>query len=328
MTIIYQKYYQGPRMQGRRESEFLDRINGVFIYFVACAIRHCLKLWKTGELKQGAPISITDMSYRAAPLQRFKRLVEFKCQLLLLTATLPLTEEPQFVNTMGLTSEMRLQTMRCATGWPNLHCRVLGIPRAVGRNCDILGPPLMNLLRERAILALGERGIILCLFVHDLEVYQSMIHRNGALCYQPQIYHSKLGESLRSNTLAKWLDIGGWILATKGLGVGIDVPKLRMVIHMSFGQQDTLMEYSQQVGRAAWDGISGFCYCLHVHEDPESMSTALTPGSEALSNYLYATACRRQTLGAYLDSEAAICGAGDSPCDFCDDTLSWGLTPP
>jgi len=270
VTIIYQKYYQGPRMQGRRESEFLDRINGVFIYFVACAIRHCLKLWKTGELKQGAPISITDMSYRAAPLQRFKRLVEFKCQLLLLTATLPPTEEPQFVNTMGLTPEMHLQTMRYPTGRPNLHFRVLGIPRAtrwgqgMGRNCDIVGPPLMDLLRERTILARGERGIIFCPFVHDLEVYQSMIHRYGALSYQPGIYHSKLDESLRSNTLAKWLDIGGWILATKGLGVGVDVPKLRMVIHMGFGWQDTLMEYSQQVGRAARDGTPGFCYCLHV----------------------------------------------------------------
>jgi len=58
------------------------------------------------------------------------------------------------------------------------------------------------------------------------------------------------------------------------------------------------------------------------------MSTAPTPGSEALRHYLYTTGCRRQTLGAYLDGEAATCGAGDSPCDFCDDTLSWEITPP
>ena len=36
-------------MQGNREPVFLDKINGVFICFVASAIRHCLKAWRTGK---------------------------------------------------------------------------------------------------------------------------------------------------------------------------------------------------------------------------------------------------------------------------------------
>jgi len=52
VAVIYQRYYNGSRTQGSRDSELLDRINGVFICFVAMAIRHCLKAWRTGELAE------------------------------------------------------------------------------------------------------------------------------------------------------------------------------------------------------------------------------------------------------------------------------------
>ncbi|KAF8435250.1 hypothetical protein BGX38DRAFT_1217771 [Terfezia claveryi] len=34
-----------------QKPQFLERINGVFICFVSTAMRHCLKMWKTGEYK-------------------------------------------------------------------------------------------------------------------------------------------------------------------------------------------------------------------------------------------------------------------------------------
>ncbi|KAF8415057.1 hypothetical protein BGX38DRAFT_1147765 [Terfezia claveryi] len=36
-------------MKGNRDPGFLDRINGVFICFVASAMHHSLKAWKTGD---------------------------------------------------------------------------------------------------------------------------------------------------------------------------------------------------------------------------------------------------------------------------------------
>ena len=53
--MIYQRYFNGSRRQGSRDPEFLDRINGVFVCFVATAIRHCLKAWRTGELAETGP---------------------------------------------------------------------------------------------------------------------------------------------------------------------------------------------------------------------------------------------------------------------------------
>ena len=36
-------------MRGNQDPLFLDKINGVFICFVAAAIGHCLRSWRTGE---------------------------------------------------------------------------------------------------------------------------------------------------------------------------------------------------------------------------------------------------------------------------------------
>ncbi|RPB18237.1 hypothetical protein L211DRAFT_854316 [Terfezia boudieri ATCC MYA-4762] len=49
VAIVYQKYFEGAKRKGNREPDFLEKINGVFICFVATAISHCLKAWKTGE---------------------------------------------------------------------------------------------------------------------------------------------------------------------------------------------------------------------------------------------------------------------------------------
>ncbi|RPB28143.1 hypothetical protein L211DRAFT_778723 [Terfezia boudieri ATCC MYA-4762] len=49
VNIIYQRYFQGAKMKGNRDPSFLDRINGVFICFVASAMRHGLKVWRTGD---------------------------------------------------------------------------------------------------------------------------------------------------------------------------------------------------------------------------------------------------------------------------------------
>lgn len=286
-------------------------------------------------------VVLTDMGYRALALQRYKRLVDFDCQLLLLTATLPPMEESEFLNIMslGLTpeqpQEQQCEIMRYPTCRSNLKFRVLGIPRARRRGQmmpekrEILGPPLMDLLREGAILGPGERGIIFCPFIDDLEAYHHMTLQYDVFPEQPPMYHGRMGAPLRSQALEKWLDVGGWILATKGLGVGVDFPKLRIVIHMGYGREDTLMEYSQQVGRAARDGSRGYCYFLYVHEDSalDSLSTTPTCGSDALKHFLYTTRCRRGVLSAYLDGAHSVCGVGDAPCDVCEEDGQWEATP-
>ncbi|KAF8455618.1 hypothetical protein BDZ91DRAFT_801362 [Kalaharituber pfeilii] len=61
VTIIWQYYFSGPRMKGKRDPIFLDKINGKFLCLVASTMRHCLTFWATGELTPKE--SRTDFNY-------------------------------------------------------------------------------------------------------------------------------------------------------------------------------------------------------------------------------------------------------------------------
>jgi len=62
VKVIHQKYFYSKRMNRNRDPEFLERINGVFICFVATIIRHCLKMWRSGEYLDDGP----DFKYETA----------------------------------------------------------------------------------------------------------------------------------------------------------------------------------------------------------------------------------------------------------------------
>jgi len=46
--MIFRKYFASMKGRGFVETHFFDSINEVFICLVASAMRHCLKLWRTG----------------------------------------------------------------------------------------------------------------------------------------------------------------------------------------------------------------------------------------------------------------------------------------
>jgi len=55
VKVSYQKYFYSKRMKGNRHPEFRERIDGVFICFIATVIRHCLKIWRSGEYLDDGP---------------------------------------------------------------------------------------------------------------------------------------------------------------------------------------------------------------------------------------------------------------------------------
>jgi len=43
VAVIYQQYFHGERRQESRDPDFLDKLSGVFICFVATVVLHCFK---------------------------------------------------------------------------------------------------------------------------------------------------------------------------------------------------------------------------------------------------------------------------------------------
>ena len=59
VTLIYECFFKRFKVKWRCDIKFLDKINPVFICFVAPVIQHCLKAWKNGM----EPTELVDFTY-------------------------------------------------------------------------------------------------------------------------------------------------------------------------------------------------------------------------------------------------------------------------
>ena len=265
-------------------------------------------------------VVLTEMDYRETALGRYKRLAEFNCQLLLLTATLPPIEQNTMWDCFGIPAEKalvrRFPTRRC-----NLQYQAIPLvtTSSVDNKWEIFMTGLLDVIENHAILGTGERGIIFCHLIDDLNDYRQELSRSGLLGYISEVYHGKLTSEERSRSLQKWLTEPGWILATKGLGAGVDFPKLKYVVHIGFGRGDNLMEYAQQSGRAGRDNTQGSCFFLYPDVGGSRLDLTIRPqdGKEALLHFLYISNCRRKVLHGYLDADFRSCLLEEIPCDNC-----------
>lgn len=85
-----------------------------------------------------------------------------------------------------------------------------------------------------------EQGIIFCVTTEEVDEI--------ANCHQLLQYHSKMDADIRKRNLSKWsAGLARWIVGTSGLGAGIDVAKVKVVVH--WGIPTDILEWVQMAGR-------------------------------------------------------------------------------
>jgi superfamily II DNA helicase RecQ len=241
--------------------------------------------------------------------------------LLLLTATLPPQEEWLLERKLMVekgSSEIRY--FRLPTTRPNIHYIV-----RFSRHTDNCLPDLLaDIERESETLgASTARAIVYCRSHKEAEQVGRALNCG--------VYHSGLKNGRKMDAFNRWA-IGGsgvskFISATSGLGVGIDIPSVRLVYH--FRESQDFLGFVQESGRAGRDGLlakSKVFLDTTSLERFQSMGQSTSAGQKAIYEYHSTTFCRRETMAFYVDGVSAWCAQSKDPdllpCDKCQVLMS------
>ncbi|KAL4971198.1 P-loop containing nucleoside triphosphate hydrolase protein [Aspergillus desertorum] len=244
-------------------------------------------------------------------MARLGRLVSAQTQMVFLTATLPPTEEATFLHRIKhRASEVGIY--RARTSRRNVAYRVFRpvLPRGVPREPHqwLTTDAVLDFIRERIRQARAGRVIVYANIKSQVEAL------SRELGCEP--YHS---EVLDRTGVMQRFQAGQTrvIAATSALGMGIDIPDIRCVIHI--GRPRTLLDYGEAViiHPYGWDT-----------QDPwiDRVSEADFERVQTYMEVVEGTGCRRYVLDQYLDGtvdgytrqQCQDVDRGELECDACD----------
>lgn len=257
-------------------------------------------------------------------MSQFWKVQRYHIPFVALTATVPLELKARLMSKLLLMPE-HCETLIAPSNKPGMALAVLNTGNSA------LAASLTELQQHinSNLLLPGKRGLI---FVRTRAEAAKVAWNIGA----PYHISSPESEEQREESaraVANWLssEAGGWLVATTGLGTGMDFPGLVQVVHL--GRPYGITAYVQQAGRAGRNGepCKSTILC-HVTPGTHGYRTSrqLTEGTieqfeeDTLSAYILDKGCRRAFLARIFDdgSSTSTCvGLAQALCDHCLGTI-------
>lgn len=260
-------------------------------------------------------------------LRDLGRLGQLGVQIIYLTATLPPTKEPSLFSRLYWQPN-DVTVLREPTTRRNIRYKVELVPQS-----SISREEFYLRVRRELEASLGAAtanlGLVFCSTIREVkEVAEALSSR---------AYYSEIGSSNEKAAIVKaWataqfdpklLAGGRVIVTTNALGLGLDIPTIRIVVHL--GKIYTIEDYSQESGRAGRDGKPSSAVVFSYSTNKTSSKTALNTripripeGIEVLKieDYISGAYCRRIVLDFILDGrrDRLSCEPGEEPCDICN----------
>ena len=236
-------------------------------------------------------------------------MVQMGTQLVFLTATLPPQDEEDFFRAMQIPQES-VYMFRAPTSRRNIHYRVNEVERET---------------MVEAICQLVERKLEQYPAPSKVVVYGGSVEQTVAIgeALGCPIYHRNVDDRAGKARRMKELVEGKHrvISATNALGLGIDLPDIRVVIHA--GQPQKLRDYAQESGRAGRDRKSSEAIIVcgqveQVQPKHKPRSWARSQGEDVV-DLVAGYNCRRVVIDRIMDGrlDRVGCKEGEEQCDVC-----------
>lgn len=213
--------------------------------------------------------------------------VKWQCPILMLTATLPPSLEPQLFKTMGLQPD-DVVVLRSSTRRTNVKYTVARRYKTVADLAVLVGE-----MRRQY------NGGKIIIYATTLTAVDEISREIGCAAYT--------AKASNKSTILGDLQAGRihTVAATNALGMGVDIPDIRAVIH--YGCPYSLLDFAQESGRAGRDG--------------KPAQSVLMPigGTRDMADFVNEEQCRRLVLDKFLDADdaAMACQEGEMSCDRC-----------
>lgn len=232
-------------------------------------------------------------------------------QVLFLTATLPPADESRFFDAVGL-EKSAATVIRESTRRTNVAYRVSAYERGK------LEEALQELVRRKTGEEEEGKTVIYCKTIAETKRMAKVL---GCKAY----YREVGTEEEKRQTQAELVGRGGArvFTATNALGLGIDAPSIRTVVHT--GIPFDLRQYGQESGRAGRDGRRSEAIIMQWAKKGRDGRVAMeknTRAGEEVRTFVRGDRCRKVVLEEFMDGNVRALGCrvgeGEAGCDVCE----------
>jgi superfamily II DNA or RNA helicase len=245
-------------------------------------------------------------------LQRLGELAAAETQMVLLTATLPPSEEERLFQRMYWQRE-EVRLIRASTVRPNIKYSVVKSSRRAPERAAHLDEMVSRFLED------PRHGQSKVLIMCNSRTGAEEVARRGS--FPCEYYHAGMSNRAREEVLEDFRQGRFRVIAATGaFGMGIDIDDIHLVIHID--EPWDMLDYGQTSGRGGRDGGPTEAIIIRGgYASEDGLVRQYIDGPRP--------PCRRILIDRYLDGDhqRQQCQEGEQACDICEQAPADPVTP-